>query len=267
MPVGISRDRQPDNTIRTSNYYRPINTDYVPRFLAPKEALDAIDAYKAMLQEWRTFDAEYQKIVLSGAEKAAFDTDKDAARKAVETGKPVTKPTAHVDAYRSKAAELEVRREILLERLVEAEEALESELSKPGDDALIERALEIAEERAVNYRAAIDAMLKARDHYRQALGAVAWAVSRTAGDKTPAVIPAGKTPPKPQAPFEDYGVSAILAEPERHKGRLDLIASGTKDIANAARRFMYKRLSDDPGYDPDSAPSGARTDRFIGERG
>ncbi|MGI5286028.1 hypothetical protein ACQEVF_22205 [Nonomuraea polychroma] len=264
MPIIVSREKQADNTIRTENIHKPIVTKHVPRFLAPHDALKAIDAYTAMLSEYHAFKAEYLKTVNVGAEKSATDADKAAARKAVEAGKPVTNPTKNADAYRSKAAEYEVRHEVWLEKLVEAERLVEAELAKPGDDALIERSIEIAEERAGKYRTAISAMLEARDYYKEALHAISWAVAQSPHDPAPAVLPSGKIPPPPQASREEVDVSAILADSERHKGRLDLLVGrGNRQLIEAARRFMYKRLPDDPKNDPKDAPSGSGKDRFF----
>lgn len=266
MPIVVSRDKQPDNTVKTTNYYKPLNNlKSVPMFLAPESAVKAIEAYRSMLADWHKFDGEYLKAINDGTARAAVEADKADARKAVEAGKPVKDPRKNQDAYAAKAAEYEVRREVFLEKLVEAENAVERELGSLGDDGLIEKALDIAEQRAAKYRQTISAMLDARQAYQEAVSAIAWAVGRAAAhdDGKPAALPPGKIPPPVQRPFEPVDVDAILRDSERHKGRLDLLVGGVPKSVNAARKFMYKRLKDDPGFDPNAAPSGARKDRFI----
>ncbi|MEU4577256.1 hypothetical protein [Nonomuraea sp. NPDC023979] len=268
MPIIVSREKQPDNTIRTENIYKPIPyLDQVPRFLASEAAIRQLDAYKALVSEYKAFKAEYDQTINPAHESRAKTADQAAARKAVEAGKPVKDPTKHADEYRSKAAVYAVRHEVWLEKLIEAEKLVEAEISKPGNDALIERALEIAEERAVKYREHTSAMLEARDHYRESLTAVRWAVAQSAGDAdTTPTVPAGKIPPPPRREREEINVTAILGDSERHKDRLDvLVGTGYRNVTNAALRFMYARLKDNPAYNRDEEPSGSYKDRFFTE--
>jgi hypothetical protein len=249
----------------TTKSYRSLDTSRVPRFLAPADAVKAIGAYQAMVKEFNAFMAELRAAVNDGEEGKAKAADTAAVRALVEAGKPVKDLTKNHDAYKAAAAGYEVQYSVWLSRLVDAEKLVKVELDRPGDEATIERALQIAEERAQPYRDAIAAMLEARDHYMAGMDAVRWAVQQTTHDDTKAVIPPGKILPRVEHPKDPLDVSSVMADAERHKMRLDALfgnTHGSKEVLNAAKRFVYGRLKDDPDYKPEGERK--RGNRYYG---
>ncbi len=242
--------------------YEPIVTRHVPLFLIPADARKAIESYRAMLAEYRAFEVERADAVSDTRRAEAAAADTAAMRVLIEAGKPPTNPTKNADEYAAKVAAYGVQFDVWLSRLVDAEKAVSAALAAPGDDALIQAAIDEAERRAVPYRAAIEKALAAKDAYDEAMQAIVWAVAQTTHDKTQAKVPPGKLLPKVEAAPEPLDVTAILKDSERHTKRLDSIVGHMSHMVNAARRFVYARLADDPDYDPSAKPP--KHNRFYG---